>query len=164
MAPAGCSLSRRRWCMCQRGSTPSHCTLRAARSCVTMWAPPSRRCRNLCLGPATARSCRGSIETPEHAKSALQATVLPQTVLTLLHRTWHRTQVRQIHRRLPPGGVLVFVTGQREVEHLVARLRTALAPAAASTAAPHADGSDRPPTPAEEVRAAAPGGPCPSTA
>ena len=100
----------------------------------------------------------------EHAASALQATVLPQTVLTLLHRTWHRTQVRQIHRRLPPGGVLVFVTGQREVEHLVARLRAALAPAAASTAAPHAASSDRPPTPAEEVRAAAPGGPCPSTA
>ena len=30
----------------------------------------------------------------------------------------------QIHERLPPGGVLVFVTGQREVEHLCRRLRT----------------------------------------
>lgn len=66
--------------------------------------------------------------------------------------------MRQIHRRLPSGGVLVFVTGQREVEHLVARLRAGLAPAAASTAAPRGNGNDRPPTPAEEVRAAAPGG------
>lgn len=32
-------------------------------------------------------------------------------------------QVVQIHERLPPGGVLVFVTGQREVEHLCQRLR-----------------------------------------
>ena len=33
-------------------------------------------------------------------------------------------QVVQIHERLPPGGILVFVTGQREVEHLCQRLRT----------------------------------------
>jgi ATP-dependent RNA helicase DHX37/DHR1 len=33
-------------------------------------------------------------------------------------------QVCQIHRRLPPGGVLVFLTGQREVERLCAKLRT----------------------------------------
>ena len=32
-------------------------------------------------------------------------------------------QVVQIHERLPPGGILVFVTGQREVEHLCQRLR-----------------------------------------
>ena len=30
----------------------------------------------------------------------------------------------QIQRRLPPGGVLVFLTGQREVERLCAKLRT----------------------------------------
>jgi len=34
-------------------------------------------------------------------------------------------QVCQIHRRLPPGGVLVFLTGQREVERLCAKLRAA---------------------------------------
>ena len=33
-------------------------------------------------------------------------------------------QVVQIHERLAPGGILVFVTGQREVEHLCARLRS----------------------------------------
>lgn len=32
-------------------------------------------------------------------------------------------QVRQLHRALPPGGVLVFLTGQREVEALCRRLR-----------------------------------------
>lgn len=32
-------------------------------------------------------------------------------------------KVGRIHRELPPGGVLVFVTGQREVEHLCHRLR-----------------------------------------
>eukprot|EP00884_Botryococcus_braunii_P019188 jgi/Botrbrau1/5953/Bobra.0366s0123.1 len=34
----------------------------------------------------------------------------------------------QIHRQLPPGGILVFMTGQREVEHLCARLRRAFPP------------------------------------
>ena len=29
----------------------------------------------------------------------------------------------QVHRRLPPGGILVFLTGQREVEWAAARLR-----------------------------------------
>lgn len=37
----------------------------------------------------------------------------------------NRWQVCQIHRRLPPGGVLVFLTGQREVERLCAKLRAA---------------------------------------
>ena len=43
-----------------------------------------------------------------------------------LHRAtgcWCWAQVVQIHERLTPGGILVFVTGQREVEHLCARLR-----------------------------------------
>lgn len=35
-----------------------------------------------------------------------------------------RPQVTRIHRELPPGGVLVFVTGQREVEYLCKKLRT----------------------------------------
>ncbi|CAL8464255.1 g3790 [Coccomyxa elongata] len=33
-------------------------------------------------------------------------------------------KVCQIHERLPPGGILVFLTGQREVEYLCRRLRT----------------------------------------
>lgn len=33
------------------------------------------------------------------------------------------SQVGQIHRTLPPGGVLVFLTGQREVENLCRKLR-----------------------------------------
>lgn len=37
----------------------------------------------------------------------------------------HR-KVTRIHRELPPGGILVFVTGQREVEQLCARLRASL--------------------------------------
>ncbi len=44
--------------------------------------------------------------------------------------------MRQIHRQLPPGGILVFVTGQREVEQLVRRLRTALAPRATEATPP----------------------------
>ena len=35
-------------------------------------------------------------------------------------------QVSQIHQQLPPGGILVFLTGQREVEALCKRLRTSL--------------------------------------
>lgn len=35
-------------------------------------------------------------------------------------------QTCQIHRQLPPGGILVFVTGQREVENLCKRLRASL--------------------------------------
>ncbi|CAA0828231.1 RNA helicase family protein [Striga hermonthica] len=34
-------------------------------------------------------------------------------------------KVLSIHKRLPPGGILVFVTGQREVEYLCRRLRRA---------------------------------------
>ena len=40
-------------------------------------------------------------------------------------------QVCKIHRQLPPGGILVFLTGQREVEQLCKRLRQALQPKAA---------------------------------
>lgn len=36
-------------------------------------------------------------------------------------------KVVQIHRNLPPGGVLVFLTGRQEVEHLCGRLTKALA-------------------------------------
>ena len=35
-------------------------------------------------------------------------------------------QVCQIHRQLPAGGILVFVTGQREVEALCKRLKSTL--------------------------------------
>ena len=38
----------------------------------------------------------------------------------------HRKVVR-IHRELPPGGILVFATGQREVQALSAQLRATLA-------------------------------------
>ncbi|EYU46759.1 hypothetical protein MIMGU_mgv1a000378mg [Erythranthe guttata] len=34
-------------------------------------------------------------------------------------------KILSIHRRLPPGGILVFVTGQREVEYLCQKLRRA---------------------------------------
>ncbi|XP_038681673.1 ATP-dependent RNA helicase DEAH13 isoform X1 [Tripterygium wilfordii] len=34
-------------------------------------------------------------------------------------------KVLAIHKRLPPGGILVFVTGQREVEYLCSKLRKA---------------------------------------
>lgn len=37
-------------------------------------------------------------------------------------------QVCQIHRKLPPGGILVFVTGQREVQVLCKRIRSTFAP------------------------------------
>ena len=35
-------------------------------------------------------------------------------------------KVRQIHSRLPPGGILVFLTGKREIAYAVKRLRRAL--------------------------------------
>ena len=41
-------------------------------------------------------------------------------------------QVSQIHKQLPPGGILVFVTGQREVEHLCDRLRASFSRQATS--------------------------------
>lgn len=34
-------------------------------------------------------------------------------------------KVCAIHRKLPPGGILVFLTGQREVEYLCRKLRRA---------------------------------------
>ena len=34
-------------------------------------------------------------------------------------------KVMSIHKRLPPGGILVFVTGQREVDYLCKKLRRA---------------------------------------
>src|SRR5690606_7693124 len=32
-------------------------------------------------------------------------------------------KVCKIHRRLPPGGILVFLTGQNEIQHLLKKLR-----------------------------------------
>ncbi len=46
-------------------------------------------------------------------------------------------QVCKIHRQLPPGGILVFLTGQREVEHLCKRLRQAFAPKPVRPARPY---------------------------
>jgi len=46
-------------------------------------------------------------------------------------------QVCKIHRQLPPGGILVFLTGQREVEHLCKRLRQAFAPKPVRPPRPH---------------------------
>ena len=48
-----------------------------------------------------------------------------------------RLQVCKIHRQLPPGGILVFLTGQREVEHLCKRLRQAFAPKPVRPPRPH---------------------------
>lgn len=44
-------------------------------------------------------------------------------------------KVKQIHRGLPPGGILVFLTGQREVEELCRKLRWFLGPQAAKRTA-----------------------------
>ena len=62
-----------------------------------------------------------------------------------VHRTWRDgeptrmalLQVCKIHRQLPPGGILVFLTGQREVEQLCKRLRQGLQPPAARHPRPH---------------------------
>ena len=43
----------------------------------------------------------------------------------------HCLQVCKIHRQLPLGGILVFLTGQREVEHLCRRLRQTFEPSQA---------------------------------
>ncbi|KAJ6969362.1 hypothetical protein NC653_037124 [Populus alba x Populus x berolinensis] len=43
-------------------------------------------------------------------------------------------QVMSIHKRLPQGGILVFVTGQREVEYLCQKLRKASTELIANTA------------------------------
>ena len=48
------------------------------------------------------------------------------------------TQVCQIHDRLPPGGILVFLTGQREVEQLCARLRARYSGSSSRAQAPSA--------------------------
>ena len=71
----------------------------------------------------------------------------------------HRLQVCKIHRQLPLGGILVFLTGQREVEHLCRRLRQTFEPRQAHqhpTGAP-ASGSKQPPagTPSRTAAAAA---------
>ena len=34
--------------------------------------------------------------------------------------------VRKIHRKLPPGGILVFLTGKQEITRMVRRLRSCL--------------------------------------
>jgi len=54
----------------------------------------------------------------------------------------HLLQVSQIHRQLPPGGILVFMTGQREVESLCKRLRTSLGKSR-KEGGPHADPHER---------------------
>ncbi len=58
-----------------------------------------------------------------------------QTLRRLKCGAKREAQVRQIHQRLPPGGILLFVTGQREVEGLCRKLRSRLGPAAANRAA-----------------------------
>ena len=50
------------------------------------------------------------------------------TPITESHLGISPLQVCKIHRQLPTGGILVFLTGQREVEHLCKRLRQAFAP------------------------------------
>ncbi|DBA75145.1 hypothetical protein WJX77_004936 [Trebouxia sp. C0004] len=46
-------------------------------------------------------------------------------------------KVCKIHRQLPPGAILVFLTGQREVQHLCKRLRQTFAPKPVRPARPH---------------------------
>ena len=52
-------------------------------------------------------------------------------------------KVCRIHRELPPGGILVFLTGQREVVHLCARLRAAFAGKAAARDRRSSDGASQ---------------------
>jgi hypothetical protein len=69
-------------------------------------------------------------------------------------------QVSQIHRTLPPGGVLVFLTGQREVEHLCRKLRSAFnrKPRRQAGCAPDGAGAGSGPTAAGGAFEAAAGG------
>eukprot|EP00897_Mesotaenium_endlicherianum_P007407 jgi/Mesen1/6695/ME000343S05868 len=57
-------------------------------------------------------------------------------------------KVCAIHRKLPPGGILVFLTGQREVEHLCRKLRRAFsnqrAPAGRGSSGRGAPGGEPP--------------------
>ncbi len=50
----------------------------------------------------------------------------------------------QIHERLPPGGILVFVTGQREAEQLCMRLRRKYASSSSGSDAAAAAGAPQP--------------------
>ncbi|KAL4857499.1 ATP-dependent RNA helicase DEAH13 [Chlorella vulgaris] len=68
--------------------------------------------------------------------------------------------VSQIHRTLPPGGVLVFLTGQREVEHLCRKLRSAFnrKPRRQAGAPDGAGAGTGPPAAGGAIEAAAGGG------
>lgn len=60
----------------------------------------------------------------------------------------------QIHRQLPAGGILVFVTGQREVQTLVKRLRSTLGPSSSATASASASRQVQQTPTAQQQRAA----------
>ena len=49
--------------------------------------------------------------------------IAPAAVTAHVLKCLRDAQVCKIHRQLPPGGVLVFLSGEREVQELVARLR-----------------------------------------
>jgi hypothetical protein len=51
-------------------------------------------------------------------------------------------KVGRIHRELPAGGILVFLTGQREVRHLCARIAATFAPKCAGAAGARTGGRD----------------------
>ena len=61
-----------------------------------------------------------------HARALAHAPARAQDITG--HFTHARAQAAyaktvKIHKKLPPGGILIFVTGQAEVKHLVRRLQ-----------------------------------------
>ena len=65
--------------------------------------------------------------TPHFAKRTVRDEELLQATLR---------KVAAVHRKLPPGGVLVFLTGQRDIEWFVAELRAKFGKGARRAAAP----------------------------
>lgn len=55
-------------------------------------------------------------------------------------------KVKRAHKKLPRGGILVFLTGQNEIKHVLNRLRTDLLPSSSFESAPrmHISGFDAP--------------------
>lgn len=80
-------------------------------------SPAPRSLHASCARLTAAFSLLSSLPTPPPTTPLSPTPVLPPK-----HQP--PPQVCQIHRSLPPGGILVFLTGQREVEHLCKKLRT----------------------------------------
>ena len=81
----------------------------------------------------TARIVRSALEPLEGNKVKLSVEVEEAEFDRDVDAAFRK--VCRVHRELPPGGVLVFLTGQREVEALCRRLRRPGAMPNASAAA-----------------------------